>query len=170
MLCTHCYATGKPYPEVLDLVTPPPWMLPLLLDVCHSSSMSPLLLDATPPRCCHSSSMLSFLLQCFHSSYYAGAISTILLILLQYCCSSFNIAAPPSMLLLHLHVAIPPSTLTLNQCCHSFDGLMFLLLPNINAPPSLLLPILECCLNLQFPSKNESFFIAGPSNWSLSKE
>ena len=145
---------------------------PLLLGCCHSCLMLPLLLDAaTPPQCCHSSSMLPFLLQCFHSSYYAGDISPILVILLQYCCSSFNIAAPPSMLLLHLHVALPPSTLTLNQCCHSFDGLMFLLLPNINAPPLLLLPFLECCLNLQFPSKNESFFfIAGPSNWSLSKE
>ena len=157
MLCTHCYATGKPYPEVLDLVTHPPWMLPLLLDA------------ATPPRCCHSSSMLPFLLHCFHSSYYAGAISPILLILLQYCCSSFNLAAPPSMLLLHLHVAIPPSILTLNQCCHSFDGLMFLLLPNINAPPLLLLLFLECCLNLQCPCKNELFSIAGPSNWSLCK-
>ena len=121
--------------------------------------MLPLLINAaTPHQCCHSSSMLPFLLQCFHSSYYAGDISPILVILLQYCCSSFNIAAPPSMLLLHLHVALPPSTLTLNQCCHSFDGLMFLLLPNINAPPLLLLPFLECCLNLQFPSKNESFF------------
>ena len=72
-------------------------MSPLIFGCCHSSLMLSLFLDAaTPPRCCHSSSMLSFLLQCFHSSYYAGAISTILLILLQYCCSSFNVATPPS--------------------------------------------------------------------------
>ena len=36
-----CFA---PYPEVLDLVTPPPWMLPLLLNVVISPSMLPLLL------------------------------------------------------------------------------------------------------------------------------
>ena len=147
---------GKPYPEVLDLVTPPPWMLsPLLLGCCHSSSfdvatpppsMLPLPLSiAIPP------SMLSLLLLCCCSFTNVADPSSVSLLLL-------HIAAPPSMLLLHLHVALPPSTLTLNQCCHSFDELMFLLLPNINAPPLLLLPFLECCRNLQFPSKNESFF------------
>ena len=136
---------------------------PLLLGCCHSSLMLPLLLDsATPPQCCHSSSMLSFLLQCFHSPYYAGAISTILLILLQYCCSSINIAAPPSVFLLHLHVAIPPSTLTLNQCCHSFNELMFLLLPNINAPPSLLLPFLNVASTCNSPVKMNHFLLQVP--------
>ena len=155
---------------ILATISPNSWCFEPIATQQVSLTLKSLILSPLLLGCCHSSSMLPLLLQCFHSSYYAGAISTILLILLQYCCSSFNIAAPPSMLLLHLHVAVPPSTLTLNQCCHSFDGLMFLLLPNINPPPSLLLPFLECCLNLQFPSKNESFFIAGPSNWSLSKE
>ena len=72
--------------------------------------LSPLLLG-----CCHSSSMLSFPLRCFHFSYYVAALSPMLLLLRQYCCSSFNIAAPPSMLPLHLDVASPPSILTLQR-------------------------------------------------------
>ena len=100
-------------------------MLPLLLDV------------ATTHQCCHSSSMLPFLLRCFHSSYCVAGISPMLLLLLQYCCSFFNIAAHPSMLPLHLDVAIAPSILTLCQCCHSLDGLMFLQLP--------ILMLLHCC-------------------------
>ena len=95
VLCTHCYATGKPYPEVLNLVTPPPWMLPLLLDVttppwcCHSSSMLPLLLNvAIPP------SMLPLLLLCWWYFTNFGNPSSVMLLLLQHCCSSFNVVTP----------------------------------------------------------------------------
>ena len=131
-------------------ITAPPSTLLLLLQCFHFTLMLPLLLNvAMPPRCCHASSMLPLLLnvaipRCFHFSYFVVAFSAVLLLLLQYCCSSFNIVAPPSMLPLHLDVASPPSILTLHQCCCSFDGLMFLLIANIIAPPLLLLLFLEC--------------------------
>ena len=112
---------------------------PLLLGCCHSFSMLPLILNvAIPPW--------------------------MLLLLLLCCCSFTNVAASPSMLPLHLDVTIPLSILTLHQCCRSFNGLMFLLLPNIDTPPLWLLLFLECCLNLQCPHKNELLLIAGPSN------
>ena len=79
--------------------------------------LSPLLLG-----CGHSFSMLSFLLRCFHFSYYVVALSPMLLLLLQYCCSSFNIAAPSSMLPLHLDVASPPSILTLQRVSRDENG------------------------------------------------
>ena len=102
------------------------------------------------------------LLGCCHFYSLGAPIPPFMLSLLLLCCCSFtNVAAPPSMLPLHLDVAIPPSILTLHQCCHSFfHGLMFLLLPDITAPPLLLLLFLECCLNLQCPGKNELFSIA----------
>ena len=121
--------------------------------------LSPLLLG-----CCHSSSMLSFLLRCFHFSYQVVALSPMLLLLHQYCCSSFNIAAPPSMLPLHLDVASPPSILTLQRVsemrmviCRKEQFSWWpppLMLPlflwwiDVSAPiapPLLLLLFLECC-------------------------
>ena len=84
MLCTRCYATGKPYPEVLDLVTPPPWMLPLLLNVVIPPSMLPLLL-----LCCCSFTNVA-------------APSSVLLLLLQHCCSFFNVAKLQCLQLLHV--------------------------------------------------------------------
>ena len=74
------------------------------------------------------------------------------------------------MLPLHLDFAILPPILILCQCCRSFShGLMFLLVPDVMAPPLLLLLFLECYLHLQHPGKNELFSIAGPSNWYLRK-
>ena len=127
---------------------------PRLLGCCHSYFMLPLLLDvATHPQYCN-------------SAFNASTPLILLLLLLQHHCSSFNIATPPLVLPLHLDVASPPSILKLHQCCRSFDGLMFLLLPNIIAPPLLLLLFLECC---NARCKNELFSIADPSNWSLHK-
>ena len=130
--------------------------------------------------------MLSFLLRCFHFSYYVAALSPMLLLLLQYCCSSFNIAAPSSMLPLHLDVASPPSILTLQRVseirmviCRKEQSSWW--------PPPLMLPLflwwIDVSANsqyycssvvvaafpvmLQCPCKNELFSIAGPSNWSL---
>ena len=130
--------------------------------------------------------MLSFLFRCFHFSYYVAALSPMLLLLLQYCCSSFNIAAPSSMLPLHLDVASPPSILTLQRVsemrmviCRKEQSSWW--------PPPLMLPLflwwIDVSANsqyycssvvvaafpwmLQCPCKNELFSIAGPSNWSL---
>ena len=118
----------------------------LLLWCCHSSFDV-----STSPWYCHSSfataPMLLILLWCFH-------FTLILPTLLSH---SSNVAAPPMLLLLlqcsysTLRLPFLPSTLTLNQCCHSFDGFLFLLIPNVTAPPLRLLPLLECCLNLQCP-------------------
>ena len=90
--------------------------------------------------------MLSFLLRCFHFSYYVAALSPMLLLLLQYCCSSFNIAAPSSMLPLHLDVASPPSILTLQRVsemrmviCRKEQSSWW--------PPPLMLPLLLWCFH-----------------------
>ena len=130
--------------------------------------------------------MLSFLLRCFHFSYYVAALSPMLLLLLQYCCSSFNIAAPSSMLPLHLDVASPPSILTLQRVSEMRMVICRKEQPNW-WPPPLMLPLflwwIDVSANSQYycssivvaafpwmlkcPCKNELFSIAGPSNWSL---
>ena len=104
----------------------------------------------------------------------------------QYCSFSFNIAAPSSMLPLHLDVASPPSILTLQRVsemrmviCRKEQSSWW--------PPPLMLPLflwwIDVSANsqyycssvvvaafpwmLQCPCKNELFSIAGPSNGSL---
>ena len=132
--------------------------------------------------------MLSFLLRCFHFSYYVAALSPMLLLLHQYCCSSFNIAAPPSMLPLHLDVASPPLILTLQRVSEMRMVICRKEQSSWWSPP-LMLPLflwwIDVSANsqyycssvvvaafpvmLQCPCKNELFSIAGPSNWSLHK-